>query len=119
MNHEGGLKSGDAIIRLFKSEGLVNKLLQLNQHRPKELGYLRWAREDCHDLRKAFHVLTGLKWPDQFTGVKLSQYIKFYVKLAIEDSNNGKVRNFNGNRSGAIKNKRLFKGLRSPKKLVS
>ena len=109
MNYEGGLKSGDAIIRLFKSESLVNKLLQLNQHRPKELGYLRWAKKNCHDLRKAFHVLTGLKWPDQFTGVALSQYIKFYVKLSLDDSDKGKVRNFNGNKSGAIKNKKIFK----------
>ena len=119
MNHEGGLKSGDAIIRLFKSESLVNKLLDLNQHRPRELRYLRWARNSCHDLRKAFHVLTGLKWPDHFTGVPLSQYIKFYAKLALEDVDKGKVRNFNGNKKGAIKNKRLIKGLRSPKKLVS
>jgi len=107
MNHEGGLKSGDAIIRLFKSERLVNKLIKLNQHRPKELEYLRWARKNCHDLRKAFHVITGLKWPDQFTGVALSQYVKFYVKLSFEDADKGKVRTFNGN--STIKNKKLFK----------
>tara|TARA_Y100001973_G_C5176100_1_gene322030 strand:+ start:1385 stop:1744 length:360 start_codon:yes stop_codon:yes gene_type:complete len=119
MNYEGGLKSGDAIIRLFKSESLVNKLLQLNQHRPKELEYLSWARKNCHDLRKAFHVLTGLKWPDHFTGIPLSQYIRFHVKIALDDADKGKVRNFNGNKSGLIKNKSLLKGLRSPKKLVS
>jgi hypothetical protein len=119
MIHEGSTKSGDAIARLFNNTQLVNKLIKINSKNSRELKYLNWGLKHRKNIRYAFRCTTKLKWPSQFTGTELSQYIKHHVLLALNDQENGRNRNYNGNQKGLIKNTKLFKRLRNPKKVVS